>query len=93
MSSTVAVEADENVCANCGIVAVDHVKLKKCACNLVKYCSVGCQKQHRPKHKREHARNGCLKYTMTSYSGNPIAVILGNAPSVACRYRLIHENL
>src|SRR6056300_813404 len=49
MSSTVEVEA---VCANCGIVAVDHIKLKKCACNLVKYCSVGCQKQHRPKHKR-----------------------------------------
>src|SRR5210317_1376516 len=40
------------VCASCGKVAVDDVKLKKCACNLVKYCSVGCQKNHRPQHKK-----------------------------------------
>jgi hypothetical protein len=30
------VEADE-VCGSCGKAAVDDVKLKKCACNLVKY--------------------------------------------------------
>jgi TPR repeat protein len=46
-------EADE-VCANCGKAAVDNVKLKKCGgCELVKYCSVECQKIHRPKHKKE----------------------------------------
>ncbi len=39
-------------CASCGKAEVDDVKLKKCACNLVKYCSVGCQKNHRPKHKK-----------------------------------------
>ena len=44
-------EADE-ACANCGKAAVDNVKLKKCACNLVKYCSVGCQKNHRKQHKK-----------------------------------------
>jgi hypothetical protein len=44
-------EQDE-VCANCGKVAVDDVKLKKCACKLVKYCSIGCQKNHRPQHKK-----------------------------------------
>jgi hypothetical protein len=28
--------------------------LKTCtACKLVKYCSVACQKSHRPKHKQE----------------------------------------
>ncbi len=43
-------EADE-VCANCGKAEVDDVKLKKCACNLVKYCCVDCQKDHRPHHK------------------------------------------
>jgi tetratricopeptide (TPR) repeat protein len=44
-------EADE-VCASCGKAAVDDVKLKLCtACDLVKYCSVECQKNHRPQHK------------------------------------------
>ncbi len=45
-------QATDEVCANCGKAEVDDVKLKKCACNLVKYCSVECQKNHRPKHKR-----------------------------------------
>eukprot|EP00984_Skeletonema_dohrnii_P019251 scaffold9169_cov77-Skeletonema_dohrnii-CCMP3373.AAC.2 len=49
-------------CAACGITEVDEVKLKDCtaivvllltACYLVKYCSVKCQKDHRPKHKRD----------------------------------------
>ena len=45
-------EADE-VCANCGKAAVDEIKLKKCGgCDLVKYCSVDCQRNHRPQHKR-----------------------------------------
>ncbi len=44
-------DADE-VCASCGVAAVDDVKLKKCACDLVKYCSVACQKDHRPQHKK-----------------------------------------
>src|SRR5210317_634475 len=44
-------EKDE-VCANCGKAAVDDVKLKKCACLLVKYCSVECQKNHRSQHKK-----------------------------------------
>ncbi|KAK1747225.1 hypothetical protein QTG54_002569 [Skeletonema marinoi] len=40
-------------CASCGIGQVDDIKLKKCtACYLVRYCSVKCQKEHRPKHKR-----------------------------------------
>jgi hypothetical protein len=45
------VEADD-VCASCGKVAADEIKLKKCACNLVKYCSVACQKNHRQQHKK-----------------------------------------
>ena len=44
--------AADEVCANCGKAAVDEIKLKKCACNLVKYCSVECQKNHRPQHKK-----------------------------------------
>ena len=41
-------------CASCGIAGVDDIKLKDCDdCDLVKYCSVKCQKDHRPKHKKE----------------------------------------
>jgi len=40
-------------CASCGVAAGDDVKLKNCnACYLIKYCSIKCQKEHRPKHKR-----------------------------------------
>jgi len=47
--------AENEVCASCCIAGVDdtNTKLKKCACNLVKYCSVDCQKIHRPQHKKE----------------------------------------
>ncbi len=54
MSSTGGqAEEDDAVCASCGKAAVDDVKLKICtACKLVKYCSVECQKIHRPQHKK-----------------------------------------
>ena len=40
-------------CASCGKAEVDNIKLKLCtACKLVKYCSVDCQKNHRPQHKK-----------------------------------------
>src|SRR6056300_1851030 len=40
-------------CASCGKAAVDNVKLLLCtACKLVRYCSVDCQKNHRPQHKK-----------------------------------------
>src|SRR6056300_1678752 len=42
----------EELCASCGTAAVGDVKLKKCACDLVKYCTVDCQKNHRPQHKK-----------------------------------------
>ena len=42
-----------DVCASCGIAEIDEIKLKTCtACKLVRYCSVECQKKHRPQHKR-----------------------------------------
>ena len=44
-------------CASCGIAAFDDVKLKKkCACNLVKYCSDKCQDNHREQHEEECKR-------------------------------------
>ena len=49
MSST---EQMDEVCASCGITQGDDTKLKTCACKLVRYCSVDCQKNHRSKHKK-----------------------------------------
>ena len=42
------------LCASCGTAEGDDIKLKNCtACYLVRYCGVKCQKDHRPKHKKE----------------------------------------
>src|SRR6056300_557182 len=46
------VDSAEEGCASCGIAALDNVKLKKCACKLVQYCGVECQRNHRPHHKK-----------------------------------------
>ena len=45
----------EDVCASCGIAALDDVKLKLCdgGCDLVKYCSDNCQETHREQHEQE----------------------------------------
>eukprot|EP00985_Skeletonema_marinoi_P007900 scaffold3525_cov104-Skeletonema_marinoi.AAC.7 len=39
-------------CAACGIAEVDDIKLKECGeCDLVRYCSNACQKNHKSQHK------------------------------------------
>jgi len=39
-------------CASCGIAKVDDIKLKECDdCDLVKYCSVDCEREHKSQHK------------------------------------------
>src|SRR6056300_134398 len=48
----VSEQADE-VCASCGIAEVDNVKLKKCTCELVSYCSDECREEHREQHEEE----------------------------------------
>ncbi|EJK46661.1 hypothetical protein THAOC_34664 [Thalassiosira oceanica] len=53
MSCTLVASDDKAVCANCGVVSSDAVKLKDCtACRLVKYCGVDCQRAHRRQHKK-----------------------------------------
>jgi tetratricopeptide (TPR) repeat protein len=51
MSSDVA----DEVCASCGVAAIDDVKLKDCdaGCDLVKYCSDVCQRNNREQHDGE----------------------------------------
>jgi predicted HicB family RNase H-like nuclease len=45
--------SSDEVCASCGIAAVDDVTLKDCddGCDLVKYCGDGCQENHRELHE------------------------------------------
>jgi hypothetical protein len=89
-------DADE-VCASCGKAEVDDVKLKKCACNLVKYCSVGCQKNHRPQHKKickkrlaEIRDDKLLKQPDSSYLGDcpicclPLSIELKKSSLMSC---------
>jgi hypothetical protein len=51
LGTPLIMSADE-VCGSCSKAAADDVKLKKCACDLVKYCNLDCQKNHRPQHKK-----------------------------------------
>ena len=46
-------KADATVrCASCGIVEIDDIKLKECdGCDLVKYCSDECKRDHIPAHE------------------------------------------
>jgi len=50
-----AEESDVLCCASCGIAEaeVDDIRLTECPnCKLVRYCSVRCQRKHRPRHKQ-----------------------------------------
>ncbi len=78
-------------CACCGKAEVDDVKLKICtACKLVKYCSVECQKNHRPQHKR-----ACKKRAAEIRDDNlftqPDSSHLGECP-ICCLPLSIDEN-
>jgi hypothetical protein len=47
--------AKDELCACCGVAAVDDVKLEDCdgGCDLVKYCGGECRGNHRGKHEDE----------------------------------------
>eukprot|EP00984_Skeletonema_dohrnii_P026578 scaffold15922_cov104-Skeletonema_dohrnii-CCMP3373.AAC.9 len=45
--------SNKSVCAACGIAEVDDIKLKECSsCDLVRYCSDECQKNHASHHEQ-----------------------------------------
>ncbi len=47
-------EGLEEVCACCGIAAVDDITLKFCdGCDLVKYCSNDCRENQREQHEKD----------------------------------------
>eukprot|EP00984_Skeletonema_dohrnii_P035796 scaffold35983_cov150-Skeletonema_dohrnii-CCMP3373.AAC.1 len=45
-------------CASCGIAEVDDIKFMTCDanCKLIRYCSVACQRDHRPQHKEDRKK-------------------------------------
>ena len=47
-----AADVTDEVCASCGKAEVDDVKLKKCACGLVKYCSDACRENYGEQHEK-----------------------------------------
>lgn len=56
MSSTTLKEDDVvRCCASCGIAEVDNIRLlQDCtACNLVRFCSIECQREHSLQHKHD----------------------------------------
>jgi tetratricopeptide (TPR) repeat protein len=53
MSAEKELDTSSSFCAACGVAECDDIKLTTCnACKSVRYCSVKCQKNHRPKHKK-----------------------------------------
>jgi tetratricopeptide (TPR) repeat protein len=73
---------DESVelCANCGITGGDDVKLRLCtACKLVKYCSVACQKNHRPQHKKACKKRAAEIREVLLFTQNEVSY-LGECP-------------
>lgn len=73
-------EADTSCCASCGIVKNNDVKLKNCTgCYLVSYCSIQCQKDHRPKHKRA-CRKRAAELRDELLSRQPESICLGDCP-------------
>eukprot|EP00984_Skeletonema_dohrnii_P006566 scaffold2352_cov90-Skeletonema_dohrnii-CCMP3373.AAC.5 len=88
------IEADTtSCCASCGVTAVDDVRLKNCnACYLVKYCSIKCQKDHRPQHKKE-CRKRAAELRDEILFKQPESSFFGDARSAAYLCRLTSKNL
>eukprot|EP00985_Skeletonema_marinoi_P022260 scaffold14126_cov73-Skeletonema_marinoi.AAC.3 len=83
MSEDNAVDTS-SCCASCGIAEVDDIKLKECAdCDLVRYCSDECQKNHRSQHEEACNKRAAelrdkllFKQLESSYRGDcPICMI------------------
>ena len=98
--SSAAVKEDDTMlfCASCGTAGGDDITLKKCtACYLVRYCSVKCQREHRPKHKRECKKRAAelhdellFKQPESSHMGDcpicclPLPIVTNECCSYAC---------
>ena len=85
-------------CAGCGVKEDDGIKLKRCtACYLVRYCSVKCQKDHRPQHKKACKKRAAelrdeilFKQPESTHLGDcpicclPLPLVLGESTMYTC---------
>ena len=92
-------------CASCGTAQVDDIKLKTCtACKSVRYCSIECQRDHRPQHKRackqrvaELREEILFKQPESSHEGDcpicylPISLDNDKSTMMSCCSKLICE--
>eukprot|EP00985_Skeletonema_marinoi_P023198 scaffold15261_cov78-Skeletonema_marinoi.AAC.1 len=69
-------ESDMMVCASCDKSEAGDIKLKNCACYLVKYCSLNVRRII-DRNINESAKNERLNCVMNCYSSNRKAAILG----------------
>ena len=85
-------------CASCGVAECDEIKLKQCAdCDLVRYCSDECQRDHRPFHEEACKKRAAelrdellFRQPESSYLGDcpicmlPLQLDLSKASVTAC---------
>ncbi len=79
-ANAVAAVVQNDVCANCGIAAVDEIKLEDCGgCDLVKYCGDKCKEGHREQHEVE-CKNRAKKLHDDDLFTQPDGTHLGECP-------------
>jgi len=75
--------SEENVkagCASCGVAVIDDIKLKECSdCDLVRYCSDACQKEHTSHHQQE-CKKGAAELRDELLFKQPESTHLGDCP-------------
>ena len=76
-------------CASCGIAEIDDIKLKECGdCDLVRYCSDECLRDHKSEHKEE-CKKRAVELRDELFSCSRRALMWETVRSVCCLCRLI----
>jgi hypothetical protein len=80
-NNSLELKAADEVCASCSIAGVDDVTLKTCdgGCDLVKYCSVECQGNHREEHNEE-CKKRVVEFREKELFEQPDGSYLGECP-------------
>ena len=91
------------LCASCGTAGGGDIKLKRCtSCHLARYCSIKCQKDHWPKHKKACKKRAAelrdeilFKQPESSHYGDcpicclPLLIVPSQSTSYSCCSKFI----